>query len=72
MGDNRPSREVFVSPVQPIYAIGSYFLDVPRMCLCIAHISSFILSRGEGESVAEKFANCEQGSNSEPSESSSA
>jgi len=56
MGDNRPSREVFTLPVQPICAVGSYFLDVPRMCLCIAYISSFIFSRGEGESVAEKFA----------------
>jgi hypothetical protein len=56
MGDNKPSREVFVSPVQPIYATGSYFLDVPRMCLCIAHISSFIFSRGKRKSVAEKFA----------------
>ena len=54
--DNRPSREVFTSPVQPISAVGSYFLAVPRMCLLVADISNFIFSRGEGESVAEKFA----------------
>ena len=56
MRDNRPSREVFTSLVQPMCAIGSYFLAVPRMCLFIVHISNFIFSRGEGESGAEKFA----------------
>ena len=50
MRDNRPSREVFTSLVQPMFAFGSYFLAVPKMCLFIAHISNFIFSRGEGES----------------------
>jgi hypothetical protein len=46
MGDNRPSREVFMSPVQPICAISSFWMCLECACVLLTFpVSSSIEER---------------------------